>query len=349
MSRDSVRWITAAFVSGLTLLTCGCARSILSADAPTGAASSTIAAVPDQDTDVSPSPADIPAASSSAFPPATNRIWRRTQIPLAVSGSASDCASFEGASCDTVTTARDCGCENRFHFTTIRGWFFQDFVPDKSDPTTFGLELDSAFGLGRFDVANITYVELADYPNRVPGRPVGNAAPGFGAATGINDVLTAFLFSKKGVHHGPHHFALGFAAQFPTASDSTLGSGKWSVGPAAEYEYERGRFYAAFVALNVISVAGDEKRKDVNMFMLKPMLTYELSSRWKLVYMPYGISVYWNKPINDAVYVPVGGGVQYDFRLGSQKMAVSVQLFQYVVRPRSGSEHDLRFMLEADF
>ena len=248
-----------------------------------------------------------------------------------------------------VETERPCWCDDRFHFTTIRAWFFQSFVPDRSDPTTLGLEFNSAFGLGRFDVANISYFELADYPVAVPGMPVGNVTPGPGAATGVNDLLTAFLFSKKRKHHGPHHFALGVAAQFPTASDSTLGSGKWSIGPAVEYEYERGRLFAAFVALNVVSVAGDSNRKDVNMFMLKPMVTYDLGHCWKAVYMPYGVSIYWNKKIDDAVYVPVGGGIQRDFRVRGQKMAASLQLFRYVVRPPKGTEHDLRFMLQMDF
>ncbi len=245
-----------------------------------------------------------------------------------------------------------CWCEDRFHVTTARLWFYQSFVPDKSDPTTLGVEVDSEWGMGRLNVSNISYLELADYPVAVPGQPVGNGYPGIGAATGITDLLTAFLFSpKKPAWRGdsPHHFAAGFAAQFPTASDKTLGSGKWSAGPAVEYEYECGRLYAAFVALNLFSFAGDEDRKTVNMFMLKPMITYELNSCWKAVYMPYGVSIYWNKKPGQKVYLPLGGGMQYDFRIGSQKTAISLQYFYNVLRPTGGTEHDLRLMVEFDF
>ena len=136
--------------------------------------------------------------------------------------------------------------------------------------------------------------------------------------------------------------------QLPTASDSTIGSGKWCVGPAVEYEYERGRFYAAFVALQLWSFAGDEDRKSVNMLMVKPMITYDLGRCWKAVYMPYGVSVYWDKPSGEKVYLPLGGGIQRDFPIGRRELAASVQFFKYVLRPSKGSEYDLRFMLELD-
>lgn len=113
------------------------------------------------------------------------------------------------------------------------------------------------------------------------------------AADGITDLLTAFWFSKKSEHHGKHHFAAGVAAQFPTASDDTLGSGKWSFGPSFDYEYESGRWFAGAIALQVWPVAGDEDRKSVNMLMIKPFAYYSVSEHWDLMYVPYGVQVYW--------------------------------------------------------
>jgi hypothetical protein len=239
---------------------------------------------------------------------------------------------------------RDC-----FHVTALRLWAYRDFLPNSNDSDVLGIELNSAWGMAGFDVMNISYVEVAEYPRAVPGMPPGNPEPGLEGATGITDLLSAFLFSKQRQHHGYHHFAYGFAGQFPTASDEALGSGKWAFGPAVEYEYHRSRFYAAFVALQLWSVAGDADRKEVSMLMIKPMVTYDLGKRWKAVYMPYGITAYWNKPASDAVYLPLGGGIQRGFRIGSQEMAVSVQFFKYALRPSNGSEYDLRFLLEFDF
>ena len=249
----------------------------------------------------------------------------------------------------TVDNSADEHASNRFRFTNLRLWAYRDILPDGKDSDVLGLEMNSSWGMGGFDVANISYVEFADYAQAVPGRPSGNPEPGTKATTGITDLLTAFLFSRQQAHHGPHHFACGLAAQFPTASSDTLGSGKWCLGPAVEYEYHQGRFYAAFVALQLWSVAGDSARKDVSMLMIKPMITYDLGDTWKAVYMPYGISVYWNKPSSDAVYIPLGGGLQHTFRIGSREMAASAQFFKYVVRPSKGSQYDLRFLLEVPF
>ena len=237
-----------------------------------------------------------------------------------------------------------------FHLDTFRTWLFRSFLPDADDDANaLGLEFVSSWGWGNYAVTNISYIELADYPVGVPGLPPGNPEPGTVADTGINDLLSAFLFSKKGAHDGPHHFGFGFATQLPTGSGETLSSGKYSIGPAIDYEYEKGRFFMAIVALQLWSFAGDSDREDVSMMMIKPMITYDLNEKWKAVYMPYGISIYWNKPSDQRVYFPLGGGVQRQFNIGSKPSAFSVQLFKNVLRPDSGAEHDFRLMFEVNF
>ena len=144
-----------------------------------------------------------------------------------------------------------------------------------------------------------------------------------------------------GGHHGPHHFGWGFSAQFPTGSGETLSSGKYSLGPAVEYEYIGERLFIAIVALQLWSVAGDDDRKDVNMMMVKPMITWDFNEKWKAVYMPYGISAYWNKPSGQKWYVPLGGGIQRQFNIGSKPSAFSVQYFHNAVRPDGGAEDEV--------
>ncbi|MCL7968956.1 MAG: hypothetical protein M8867_05000, partial [marine benthic group bacterium] len=202
---------------------------------------------------------------------------------------------------------------------------------------------------GGYQVKNIAYVEIADYPRAVPGQPPGNPEPGTEADTGISDLLTGFWISKQGGHHGKHHFAPGIAFQLPTATSETLGSGKWSVGPSFDYEYESGDLFAGAIALQIWSFAGDDDRKDVSMLMIKPFVYYSLSDRWDLTYVPYGISVYWNKPSGEAVYLPIGGGGQYKTHLGSLGLNLGAQLFYNVVRPTTGTVWDLRFLAEVVF
>jgi hypothetical protein len=65
--------------------------------------------------------------------------------------------------------------------------------------------------------------------------------------------------------------------------------------------------------------------------------------------MPYGVSVYWNKPSGEKVYLPLGGGAQRRFQLGSLQMNLALQLFKNVVRPTKGTVYDLRGLVEFVF
>jgi len=280
--------------------------------------------------------------------PMVNRVLRLSSrlaaltLILAVSNSQAQEHNEPAAEHDASSSA--------FHLVTQRTWYFRTFMPDSNDDAdTLGLELVTGWEWGNYSATNISYIEVADYETGIAGLPPGNPVPGTAADTGIGDLLSAFLFSKKGEHHGPHHFGWGLAAQLPTGSGETLSSGKWSLGPSVEYEYIGDRLFVAVVALQLWSVAGDSERKDVNMMMIKPMITYDLNEKWKAVYMPYGISAYWNKPSDQRWYVPIGGGIQRQFNIGSKPSAFSVQYFHNAVRPDGGAEDDFRLMLEINF
>jgi hypothetical protein len=224
-----------------------------------------------------------------------------------------------------------------------RSWFFISFLPENDEAETLGLEFESYLDTSKYSAKNISYLEVADYPRPIPGQPPGNVFPGIEVKTGISDLLTAFWVSKKGKHHGKHHLAWGAALQLPTASSETLGSGKWSGGPSFDYEYTSGRLFAGVIVLHLWSFAGDSDRKEVNYTMAKPFVVYAINDKWDALYMPYGISVYWNKPSGEDIYFPLGGGFQ---RHLGKSMNFSVQFFKNVLRPTKGTEYDLRFMLE---
>jgi hypothetical protein len=229
-------------------------------------------------------------------------------------------------------------------------WIFRSFLKDEADDaTTWGHELVSVLGIGSFEIKNIAYFELNDFPRNIPGQPPGNPSPGVEAATGIGDLITGFWVSKRGEHHEGHHIAPGIGLQIPTASDKTLGSGKWAIGPSFDYEYESGNLFAGAIAIQLWTFAGAKDRKDVNMLLVKPFLYYEFVEDWSFVYVPYGISVYWNKPSGENVYIPLGGGIQRSFHLGSVGLNIAAQFFNNVIRPSKGTVNDLRFLFELAF
>ena len=237
-----------------------------------------------------------------------------------------------------------------FRLNRFANWLFLSFLEDETDDnSTWGMEFESQLNLGSYSIKNISYFEINQYDRGVPGQPPGNPEPAPDPANGIGDILSGFWFSKRGDHHHGHHFAPGFAMQFPTAASDTLGSGKWAIGPSFDYEYESERLFTGAIALQVWSFAGDPDRKDVSMLMIKPFLFFTVAKGWDLIYVPYGITVYWNKEPGEKVYLPLGGGIQKTFTFSSFQMELAAQYFRNVIRPTNGTVRDLRFLVEFSF
>lgn len=230
-----------------------------------------------------------------------------------------------------------------YRFDRFFNYYMMDYL--KGDEAhTLGLESLAEFELGGFEVDHRLYLEVADYPVEIAGKP-GNPFPETGEATGINDLLTGFWAFPKG-HHGNWKFGGGPVFQFPTASDDSLGSGKWSAGPGFEIAYEKGKLSLGTLGFQLWSFAGDSDRHSVNSLMLKPFFIYKANEKWWLISMPYGISYYWNKPSGERLLLPIGGGLQHNFSIGKQDMTFSAQVFKYVERPPKYPEWNVRLVLE---
>ncbi len=238
-----------------------------------------------------------------------------------------------------------------YHFTRQATYLYTDFL-EGDDATTLGLETDAQFGLGSLHARHIMYLEVMDYPRPIPGKfgAVPSGDPGaFEEATGVGDLLTGLWLGAGHQEGHKWEFGYGLGLQLPTASDSTLGSDKWSAGPSIDVEYRSGAFFAGTIIMQLWSFAGDSDAKDVNMLIAKYFLMYDLNEDWKLISIPYGVTYYWNKPSDEALSLPIGGGVQRNFSIGKQEMSLHAQYFEYVERPSKGSEADLRFTLEFYF
>ena len=186
----------------------------------------------------------------------------------------------------------------------------RSFLRDEGDEAdTLGLEFESYLTLGSLEMKNIAYFEVGT-GIRVPSPGSRSAIPTQEpSARTASTICSRLSGSREGPpsRKAPFHSRSG--AQFPTATDDTLGGGKWAAGPSFDYEYENGRLFAGAIALQLWSYAGDAERKDVNMLMIKPFVVFSLAENWDLLYMPYGVSVYWNKPRARKCYLPLGGGI----------------------------------------
>jgi hypothetical protein len=76
-------------------------------------------------------------------------------------------------------------------------------------------------------------------------------------------------------------FVVGSGLQVPTASDDLLGSGKWILAPAAgPVWFFRGRGLLFVKLQELVSVAGDSRRSDVNTLLITPIFIHTVKERW---------------------------------------------------------------------
>jgi hypothetical protein len=160
--------------------------------------------------------------------------------------------------------------------------------------------------------------------------PVLSQPTATGNQNGIGDLNPSFFFVPKG--RGAWTFGFDPTLVLPTASDSSLGRGKWSAGPAAVAVYSKGPWVAGALVNNVWSFAGNSDRSSVSAFLLQPFINYNLPHGWYLVTSPI-ITANWRATSGDQWILPVGGGVGRLFRIGKQPINASLQAYANVVKP----------------
>lgn len=181
--------------------------------------------------------------------------------------------------------------------------------------------------------------------------------PGMSSATGLGDINPTFFFSPA--KSGELIWGVGPTFTLPTATDSLLGAGKFSMGPAAVALTIQGHWVVGALANNQWSVAGWGK-DNVNSFLLQPFVNYNLPDHWYLVSAPIMTANWAAAKAGDVWTVPLGGGVGKLFRLGEvlpleghaiAKLPINTQLqmFGNVHRPEFGSEWQLRFQVQLLF
>lgn len=200
----------------------------------------------------------------------------------------------------------------------------------------------------RWNLITRTIMPIINQPSLFPGT-IG--------ATGLGDINPTFFFSPS----KPSKLIWGVGPTFtlPTATDSQIGNGKFSLGPAAVALTMQGHWVVGALANNQWSVAGWGDGY-VNQMLIQPFVNYNLPNHWYLVSAPIMTANWAADKAGDVWTVPVGGGVGKLFRLGEvlplkghpiAKLPINVQLqaFGNVVRPEFGADWQLRFQIQLLF
>ena len=170
-------------------------------------------------------------------------------------------------------------------------------------------------------------------------------ADGIQSNFGVGDLNpTLFLSPAK---PGALIWGVGPTFTLPTATDTALGSGKWSMGPAAVVLTMQGPWVLGALANQQWSFAGDSDRRSVSQMLIQPFVNYNLPDGWYLTTSPV-MTANWMADSGDRWTVPLGGGFGKLWRVGKVGLPVNTQLqaFYNVEKPQGAADWTLRFQLQ---
>ena len=166
--------------------------------------------------------------------------------------------------------------------------------------------------------------------------------PGFDSAFGLGDINPSIFLSPA--KPGAFIWGVGPTFTIPTATDSQLGSGKFSLGPTAVALTMQGPWVVGALINNQWSVAGWGDQ-DVNQMFLQPFVNYNFGRGWYVTSGPI-ITANWEASSGNKWTVPVGAGVGRLFKLGKLPINTSLQAYYNAVKPDFGSDWQLRFQVQ---
>lgn len=147
--------------------------------------------------------------------------------------------------------------------------------------------------------------------------------------------------------HGTE-FGYGFAALLDTASHDSLGTGKYSLGPAFILVHKTQKWTVGALANHVWSVGGDGDREDVSSTSVQPFVTRNLPDGWSLS-VTSETNYNWKAASGDAWTVPLGATVSKVLRLGHTPISIGVGGFYNVDRPHDASRWTGRLIVTLVF
>ena len=152
-----------------------------------------------------------------------------------------------------------------------------------------------------------------------------------GGANGLGDLNPSFFLSPA----DPGRLIWGFGPSLlmPTATDPTLGQGKWAAGPSVVLLTQPTHWTLGFLSNNIWSFAGNKGRSRLNQFLTQYFVTRNFEHGWFLTSSPI-ITANWRAPANNKWLVPFGGGFGKMTRFFDQSMVWQIHLYYNTIHPQ---------------
>jgi len=158
--------------------------------------------------------------------------------------------------------------------------------------------------------------------------------------SGLGDIKSTIYFSPvKPI--GGWFWGLGPGLILPSATDSTLGSEKWSGGPTGALVRQDGGWTMVFLAGQAWSFAGSQSRTQVSTMFLQPQVSYTTEKE-----MSFGLSAQTSYDwVGQEWTVPLEFSVSQLVQLGKQSVSLGVAWRTYIERPEGGPNWGLGFTM----
>jgi hypothetical protein len=208
---------------------------------------------------------------------------------------------------------------------------FEDFVKLSIQSTT-GFELGPHHKAGdSFNLQPVVPFSLNEHWDLI-ARPSLNVTylPSPHEQSGLQDLQTSFFLTPAKAT--TWIWGAGPIFQFPTASSSELGTGRWSAGPTAALVYTAGPWFGAILAYHLMSFAGNHDRGSVNQTYIEPEISYNFESGWYVQCDPQ-MTFDWTADAANAWTIPMGADVGRAFTMGSQDLSLQAGVYDLVKRP----------------
>lgn len=170
--------------------------------------------------------------------------------------------------------------------------------------------------------------------------------PGQSDEFGLGDLQYTGWFSPTG--SSSFTWGVGPVLRFPTATDSALGSDKWSAGPSLVVVTMPGKWVIGGIVQNVWSYCGDSDTNNVNEMLIQAVVNYNIKDGWYLTSAPI-ITANWDADSSNRWTVPLGGGFGKVFHFGERPVNISLQGYYNVEKPELAGDWTLRFQVQLLF
>lgn len=152
--------------------------------------------------------------------------------------------------------------------------------------------------------------------------------------TGLGDIVASQFFSPKAPTAGGLIWGVGLVELLPTASDDSLGGGKWGLGPTFVGLRQSGPWTFGMLANHIWSVAGKDDRADINATFLQPFAAYITTT--KTTFTVSTESTYdWER---QSWSVPLNFAVSQLFMIGKLPLSASAGIRYWAESPENGPE-----------